>query len=167
MSEQLDSTNYPAGCGACLHPHWRPTAQAEDRRLFCCHLEFAQWQNGQREIPVGTERSPAWCPCGLGTDVVEERARLIELGAVPSDEKPEDISESDSLALIMYMLFGPNAGEEIKDGGYIRYFVGGTAPGILEQIDKRLVRLEEKLGLVPIEFVVGDEEDEVEGGSPA
>lgn len=94
-----------------------------------------------------------------------ERARQLELGAVPTDDEPEEISEADALAMILYMLFGPRAADEIEAGGYIRYFTGGTSPGILEQIDKRLVRIEETLGLEPMAFIVGDDEDGIVPGS--
>ncbi len=66
MSRKLDSTDYSSGCGACLHPHWRPTERAVDRVLVCCNPVLA----ADREIPVGTTRAPVWCPCGLGTDFV-------------------------------------------------------------------------------------------------
>ena len=163
MSKALDDRErYPGVCRICSSAYFNVLVLTggDVLQLFCQGTEDeTSLTIAGRSVPAG-ETPPAWCPSGLGSDLVSDEGPV-------SDDESEDISETDSLAMILYMLFGPNAGEEIKDGGYIRYFVGGTAPGILEQIDKRLVRLEEKLGLAPIEFIVGDEDDEVDGGSPA
>lgn len=173
---ERDSTDYPGTCSSCPDGAW--AGNAGDRRRECHYgigAEALSAPGYAREIPKG-DQPPAWCPRDLGPNeetqeiaLMLERARLIALGAVPSDAEPEspDLSEAAGFALILYMLFGPNASKEIKDGGYIRFFTGGSSPGILEQTDKRLVRIEEKLGLAPISFVVGDEDDEPDGERPA
>lgn len=82
--------------------------------------------------------------------------------APPRDSEGESrvdvdaLTEEAGLALILTALFGVNATEPIADGGYIRFYEG-RGPGILQQIDERLLRLERLHDLGEIRFFMGDD----------
>ncbi len=140
----VDRSGYPSDCVGCEYARYRLASTSGPSYLVCCEGVGSGASREERLIPsaiVGAH--PFWCPLDPGTE-----------------DKPE-LSEGDALAMVLYMLFGPNAAEEIEDGGYVRYHIGGRSPGILEQIDKRLIRIEEELGLDPISFVIGDDDSSV------
>jgi hypothetical protein len=56
-------------------------------------------------------------------------------------------------------LFGRSALKEIGEGGYLMWSKGETI-GILEQVDRRLTRIEETLGLEPVSFTIGEADEE-------
>jgi len=72
----------------------------------------------------------------------------------------DDVSEREALALVLYMLFGPKGTLDVSEGGYMEWNESGRmSAGILEQIDKRMVRLEELHDLEPLRFIVDEEEE--------
>jgi len=83
--------------------------------------------------------------------------RLLERNRPRREE--ETLSQDEGLALLWYVLFGPEADQPIDRGGYIRW-CRSKALGVLRQVDERLVRCERELRLPEMRFTLNADGEE-------